>query len=105
MNPVGGDHDLLGGIEGPELRRPGDFLAVFDSTMARFWFFNDTARQRITDCLVRLSYGRTLTTDELQRFGVHFADGRFGETIFLLNPGVLLSRSDFNGKGWDPAGM
>ena len=34
--------------------------------------------------------------------GVLFPDRRFGEAIFLLNPGWLFSRSDFD---WAPVGM
>jgi len=73
--------------------------------MARFWFFNDKARAAILSCLEGQRCGKILGKEELKSFGVHFEDGRFGESIFLLNPGTLLARSDFNGKGWDPAGM
>ena len=37
--------------------------------------------------------------------GTLFADRRFGELVYLLEPGCLISRSDFNGTGWDPKGM
>jgi hypothetical protein len=49
--------------------------------------------------------GRILGDDELRRLGVFFADRRFGELIFLLRPAWMLSKSDFNGKGWMPHGM
>jgi type I phosphodiesterase/nucleotide pyrophosphatase len=105
MAPVTRSVDLLGEIEQLQLRMPEDYLAVYDSTMARFWFFTERGRQAITECLQRQSCGRILTPDELKAFGVYFEDGRFGEAIFLLNPGTILTRSDFNGVGWSPAGM
>ncbi len=73
--------------------------------MARFWFFNSDAEQAINNCLMSLPCGRVVPDEELRRLGIFFADRRFGEVIFLLRPGWLLSRSDFNGKGWMPQGM
>jgi len=84
---------------------PADYLAVYDSTMARFWFFGDQAKQKVERRLTELQCGRILGDEELRQLGVFFADRRFGELIFLLNPGWLVSQSDFNGKGWMPIGM
>ena len=42
---------------------------------------------------------------ELKRLGILFPDRRFGEVIFLLEPGCLFAKSDFNGRGWNPIGM
>jgi hypothetical protein len=97
--------DLTNEVDGLGFKMPGDYLAVYDSTMARFWFFNDRARQEIRNCLEGMYCGRILGDDELRRLGVFFADRRFGELIFLLRPAWILSKSDFNGKGWMPRGM
>lgn len=105
MTPIDHHYDLVGNIEALGLEMPGDYLAVYDSTMARFWFFNDQAKRSICNRLESLSCGRVLTDDELRRLGVFFADRRFGALIFLLHPGWLVSQSDFNGKGWMPSGM
>jgi len=105
MTPVQHHFDLVGEIEALGLKMPGDYLAVYDSTMARFWFFNDKARQSVRDCLNRLSCGRSLPDEELRELGVFFEDRRFGELIFLLLPGWLVSKGDFNGRGWMPIGM
>src|SRR6266851_7453860 len=105
MTPIDHHYDLVGDIEILGLKMPGDYLAVYDSTMARFWFFNDQAKQSICNRLESLSCGRILTDDDLRRLGDFFEDRRFGELIFLLHPGWLVSRSDFNGKGWMPNGM
>ncbi len=105
MTPVRHHYDLLKDVEGLDFAMPGDYLAVYDSTMARFWFFTSPARHEITECLKTLPCGRIVTDDELRRLGILFADRRYGEVIFLLHPGWLLTRSDFNGAGWMPAGM
>jgi len=105
MTPVHGHYDLMRDVAALGLKMPEDYLAVYDSTMARFWFFSERGREGIVDVLSGLSCGRILTDEELRQLGVLFPDRRYGETIFLLEPGLLLSHSDFNGPGWMPAGM
>lgn len=105
MTPVRRQHDLARDIEPLGLRMPDDYLAVYDSTMARFWFFSDRARQQIVERLATLDCGRILTEDELEELGIRFPDRRYGDLVFLLDPGWLLSSSDFNAPGWVPAGM
>lgn len=105
MTPVRHRFDLVAKIDELRLRTPQDYLAVYDSTMARFWFFNSSAKARIEDRLGQLPCGRILSEQELRALGVFFEDSRFGQLIFLLNPGWLVAKSDFNGKGWMPKGM
>ena len=76
------------------LRMPEDFAVVYDSTMARFWFFNERARQAVTELLQTVPHGRILPDKELEALGTLFPDGRFGELIFLVDEGVLIVPSD-----------
>ena len=71
-----------------------DYAAVYDSTMARFWFFNAHARWSITEALQKVPEGEVLTDGELQRLHCLFPDRRFGELIFLVREGVLIVPSD-----------
>jgi predicted AlkP superfamily pyrophosphatase or phosphodiesterase len=105
MTPVRGHHDLARDIEALGLRMPADYLAVYDSTMARFWFFSEHARARIAARLAELTCGRILTIDELQALGLRFPDRRYGDLVFLLEPGSLIASSHFSAPGWTPAGM
>lgn len=105
MTPITSRFDLVKEISALGLQMPADYLAVYDSTMARFWFFSPEARRKIEDSLQGLPCGRMISDDEQKRFGIFFADRRFGETIFLLNPGTIIAQSDFNGVGWHPVGM
>jgi Type I phosphodiesterase / nucleotide pyrophosphatase len=105
MTPVTQHADLVGEVAKLGLRMPQDYLAVYDSTMARFWFFNDAARERVTAVMQSLHCGSVLSRQELDKFGLHFPDDRYGELIFLLHPGWMVAESDFNGKGWFPEGM
>ena len=105
MAPVRHHYPLARDIEALGLAAPGDYLAVYDSTMARFWFFSETARRRIVERLETVTCGRTLTSEECEALGIAFADRRYGDLVFLLNPGWLVTGSDFNAAGWLPTGM
>src|SRR5882724_11567619 len=82
--------DLKSKIESLPLRFGKDYIVVYDSTMARFWFFNEPAREEITAALKTVPQGRILPEAELKAMRAHFSDGYFGELIFLVNEGVLI---------------
>jgi hypothetical protein len=105
MAPVTERFDLVQEVESLGFRQGKDYLSVYDSTMARFWFFTDAAREGIRERMAKLSCARILTDGELQDLGIFFSDRRYGELIVLLNPGWLVAKSDFNGAGWNPLGM
>lgn len=82
--------DLKGIIEKLPLRMVEDYVVVYDSTMARFWFFNDLARREITKCLGQVVQGRIVPDEELASMRTLFPDRYFGEMIFLVKEGVLI---------------
>ena len=86
------DHliDLRARIEALPVRMETDYAVVYDSTMARFWFFNETARQQITRALRDVPEGRILPDEELAQMHTLFPDRYFGELIFLMEEGVLI---------------
>jgi hypothetical protein len=77
-------------IDALPLKFGTDYSVVYDSTMARFWFFNDKARQQITNALGTVPQGRIMPDDELKQLRAHFDDSQFGELIFLVKEGVLI---------------
>jgi hypothetical protein len=82
--------DLKAVIDALPLTFGKDYSVVYDSTMARFWFFNGEARRLITSALGGVKEGRILPDDELRDLRAHFDDGQFGELIFLVQEGVLI---------------
>ena len=82
--------DLKAKIDALPAQMPRDYAVVYDSTMARFWFFNDAARQAITACLGQVPQGRIVPDEELEKLGAFFPDRYFGELIFLVKEGVLI---------------
>ena len=85
--------DLKSKIEPLPLRFGEDYVVVYDSTMARFWFFNDRARSEITHSLELVPQGRILPDAELKQMRTLFEDRYFGELIFLVKEGVLIMPS------------
>jgi hypothetical protein len=84
-------------------------VAFFDSTFARFWWRTSAARPAVLAALAQEPRGRWLSAEDLAREGADFADHRYGDDLFLLDPGVLMVPS-FMGlapvaamHGYDPA--
>jgi predicted AlkP superfamily pyrophosphatase or phosphodiesterase len=73
-----------------------DYVAVWDSTMARFWFHNEKARKLVTDLLNRAPEGQILSTETLKQWRCDFPENEYGELFYLLNPGVLFVPSFLN---------
>ncbi len=90
--------DLKSQIEALPVRIPRDYAVVYDSTMARFWFFNERARQIVTECLQKVAEGRIVPDDELAKLGTLFPDRYFGELIFLAREGVLIVPSHMGAR-------
>jgi len=82
--------DLKARIEALPVRMEQDYAVVYDSTMARFWFFNERARQLVTTVLEQVPEGRIMPDEELRHYHALFEDRYFGELIFLVREGVLI---------------
>jgi hypothetical protein len=82
--------NLKAKIEALPARMEKDYAVVYDSTMARFWFFNEEARRQITDALQKVPQGRIMPDSELEQLRANFEDKYFGELIFLMDEGVLI---------------
>jgi len=98
-----GSFDLMRHVGNLELAPGRDYTVFYDSTMARFWFANDAVRAEIVDALSIVESGAILTDSDLLREGVFFEDHRFGELVFLMNPGVLIVPSHMGAR--PPRGM
>src|SRR5437867_12625847 len=101
--------DLKTQIAALDVKMGRDYAVVYDSTMARFWFFNQRAREMIVQQLQQVTQGRILPDEELEQLHTLFADRYFGELIFLVREGVLIVPSDMGERpiramhGYHPA--
>ncbi|MGH7393722.1 MAG: alkaline phosphatase family protein, partial [Candidatus Rokuibacteriota bacterium] len=93
MTPVRWTYDLGRDVAALGLRVPGDYLAAYDSTMARFWVWSPRARRALGELLADHPCGQLLDQAELSRLGVWFDDDRYYHLLFLMKPGMLLCPS------------
>jgi hypothetical protein len=70
-----------------------DYLCLLDSSMARFWFFNDDARTAIKEVLSEGEAGGWINEAELRRLRAWFPDRRYGEEIYLMAEGNVIAPS------------
>jgi predicted AlkP superfamily pyrophosphatase or phosphodiesterase len=75
-----------------------DYAAVYDSTMARLWFFNDRARTALRDRLHRIPHAHVLDEEELERYGINFDDHMYGESYLLMDPGRQIEPCDMGSR-------
>jgi hypothetical protein len=70
-----------------------DYAAIYDSTMARFWFLRPGAQEKIRNALQDCADASWVSDAKLKEYGVWWADQRFGHAVYALEPGVLLNPS------------
>jgi hypothetical protein len=85
--------DLVPRVERTELAFGRDYVAVYDSTMMRFWFLRDRAEAIVRAVLPDDEQGAWVTDEQLRAWGTRWPDGRFGQAVYALAPGVLLNPS------------
>ena len=90
MVDVDGTVDVMARLATLSVRWPGDYLAFFDSTMARFWWRSPSARDTVRAALAGAPGGRWLDDAELEREGCRFPGRDYGDDIYLLDPGRIM---------------
>jgi hypothetical protein len=95
-------------IESIGLDYGNDYHAVYDPTMARFWYKDKSIKSIVIDKLKELRHCRILTVKDKKKYGIYFPDRRYGETIALVDPGFQISPNDVVSQflkgmhGYDP---
>jgi hypothetical protein len=77
-------------VDALPFRRGRDYVAFYDSTMARFWWLRAGVRDVVRAALSAEPRGHWLDAGALEAAGAGFADHRYGDDIWLLEPGALL---------------
>lgn len=93
MTETKGSIDLIPIIEKLGFEFGKDYVAMYDSTMARFWFLKDGVEEKFIELLNNIKDGVIVTDDRLKEMQVFFDDYRFGKLIFLMKPGILINPS------------
>jgi hypothetical protein len=82
--------DLQAMLAALPLRFGQDYVVALDSTMARFWLRSDAAAKLLPQVLADAEGGRLLSDTELAALGCDFPRQRYGQLIFLMDPGHLI---------------
>lgn len=96
------EEDIMGPLSDLDLRFGRDYIYFIGSTMARFWFNNKKARDRVNSLLEDLKWGRIINPGD-------FHLPRMCDTLFLADLGTVIHPNFFMVKkhykamhGWDP---
>ena len=87
------DYSLIPKIDALGLTFGEDYAAVYDSTMARFWFLKPESETAIRAVLEKETNGKILSKEQMHEWGCDFKNNRYGDLFFLANPGILLCPS------------
>ncbi|MGD2200571.1 MAG: alkaline phosphatase family protein [Candidatus Bathyarchaeota archaeon] len=98
MSEVKSSVDVQGIVKDLDLREGRDYLSFYDATMARFWLFSEAAESMIPELLRTIEDGGILEDEELRALGLNFGDDAFGDLIFLVDEGVVVSPNYFQGR-------
>lgn len=80
--------------------RPGeDYVYFLDSTQARAWALRGDARSELEQALATLPGGRLLGEADLAAMHFRMPDRRYGEIIWLADPGVMIAPNFFQRGG------
>ncbi|MCD4651532.1 MAG: alkaline phosphatase family protein [Candidatus Cloacimonetes bacterium] len=86
--------DVKSRIEKLPFRYGKDYAAVYDSTIARFWFFKPHVGNTIKHVLEEIKNAHILTEKEKIKYRIYFPDNKFGECFLLMDPGYQIAPSD-----------
>jgi hypothetical protein len=98
MTTLAGVVDLKHAIGKLGFKFGKDYAAVYDSTMARFWFLNGSCKRSILETLAQTPNAHILDDEELRKYSVDFEDHMYGETFLLMEPGWQIEPCDMGLK-------
>ena len=107
MTPLRGTVDAPAALAKTGLVWGEDYAAAIDSTMARFWWLKAESEGAVRRAFEGFP-GHWLDEEEIRRNGIWRDDHKFGDAIFLADPGIQFCPSDMGTKplngmhGYDP---
>jgi hypothetical protein len=97
MTPLRGTQDAPAALEKTGLAWGKDYASSIDSTMARFWWLAPGAEGKVRAAFAGF-HGHWLTEEEMRHHGIWREDRKFGDAIFLADPGVQFVPGDMGSK-------
>ncbi len=80
------------------LRVKKDYIYFLDSTLARFWFFNDKAKEIIINSIPNSQYGAWITDEEKKKYQINYSHNKFGDAVWWASEGTLILPNFWQGN-------
>ena len=77
--------------------KTNEYLAFFDSTLARFWAFTKNAEERLLTHLGETCGGKILSREDYKQYQIP-SERRYGDIIWLAEPGTLILPNYYQGS-------
>ncbi|MEZ9259979.1 alkaline phosphatase family protein [Vibrio splendidus] len=71
---------------------PDKYIYFIDSSILKIWVFDSQLKKEISDYLNKMSYGRVLSVEDLDYYGI---DEKFGDLIFVVHSDYYLEPQYF----------
>jgi hypothetical protein len=103
-----GDHGMVSVEQGIDVeaalkplpvKRGRDYACFLDSTFARFWFFNDRAREVIEPVIRALPRGTVISEGDQAEYQICYKTRKFGDLIFWADGGVVIHPDYWHFRG------
>ncbi len=91
--------NLLSELDKKTLNLGDDYLCILDATLALFWAKNKDVEEKILEVLGKIRIGKVIDERLQKKYHIRFDDKRYGEIIFVLNPGGTLFPNFFSSFG------
>lgn len=111
MQDVNGTVNVQQALKSTDLEIGKDYIPYIDSTIARFWTFNEKSRDILIKALENTNDGHVLTQDEMEKYKLNFKSNKYGDLFYLSDIGKLIFPNFFtvlNNRmpkamhGWNP---
>jgi hypothetical protein len=88
--------DLMSELNKGRLKLGEDYLCFIDATIALFWPNNEVVKEKILEILSKIKVGQVIDQSLEKMYHLRFKDKRYGEIIYVLNPGTTFLPNFFS---------
>lgn len=75
-----------------------DYIYFFDSTLARFWFKTNKAKETIINAIPNNEYGQWISEDDKKDYKINYSHNKFGDAIWWASGGTLILPNFWQGR-------
>jgi len=88
--------DILSELNTKGLKFDDDYFCFIDATIALIWPKNESVEVRLLDVLKQIHLGEVVNEQLKEKYHIKFNDKRYGEIVFVLNPGITFFPNFFS---------